>query len=261
MAADWLLEGPNDSDLVAHWKFDEGTGITAQDSSGNGHDGTISGATWTSPGWDGTGWCLYFRGVVGDRVSVGTLDVTGSGITVACWFKAYNRDTPGTDPRMVSKAIGGSSQDHWFVVSSSRVGSEKRLRFRLKTDGDTAELKAGSAGTIELNEWIHVVATWDGSTMRIYKNGVEVGSLAKGGTLSTDPSVKVAIGNQPEGADDRPFEGLIDDVRIYNYGLSDADVLYLAGSLVDLHQDGKIDFKDYAVLADEWLDERLWPQP
>ena len=115
------------------------------------------------------------------------------------------------------------------MVSSSRVGDEKRLRFRLKTDGDTGELKAGPDGTIEIDVWTHVVASWDGETMRLYKNGVEVGSLAKGGTLSTNPTVKVSIGNQPAGTGDRPFDGLIDDVRIYDRALSQEEIVWLAG--------------------------------
>jgi hypothetical protein len=161
---------------------------------------------------------------------VGTFDVTGTAISIACWFRADNLDTPGNDPRMVSKAIAGSNQDHWFMVSSSRQSGVKVLRFRLKTDGDTGELKADTTtGTIETDVWIHVLATWDGATMRLYKNGMEVGSLAKGGTLSADPAAGVAIGNQPAGTGDRPFDGLIDDVRIYSRTLSVEETAWLAG--------------------------------
>jgi len=210
---------------VGWWKFDEGSGSTALDSSGNGHDGTISGAEWTSPGWNSVGYCLDFDGQGSDRVSVGTFDVTGSGITIACWFKADNLDTPGNDPRMISKAIGGNNEEHWFMISSGRQGDVKVLRFRLKTDGATGELKANTTtGNIELDVWTHMAATWDGSMMRLYKNGVEVGSLAKGGTLSTDATVNVSIGNQPAGTGDRPFDGLIDEVRIYSYALSEAQI-------------------------------------
>ncbi len=221
---------PGNAGLVAHWQFDEGSGNTTVNSSGNGHDGTISGATWTSPGWDGTGYCLDFDGQGTDRVSVGSFDVTGNAISIACWFKADNLDTPGNDPRMVSKAIGGDNEQHLFMVSSSRESDVKVLRFRLKTDGTTGELEADTTtGTIELDVWIHVAATWDGVTMRIYKNGVEVGSLAKGGTLSTNPAANVSIGNQPAGTGDRPFDGLIDDVRIYDRALSQEEITWLAG--------------------------------
>jgi len=154
--------------------------------------------------------------------------VTGDSLTIACWYKADNLDTPGNDPRLFSKAIGGSSQDHWFMVSSSRVGTDKVLRFRLKTDGDTGELKADTAtGLIDLDIWTHVAAVWDGATMKLYKNGAEVGSLDKGGTLTTNPAANVAIGNQPVGTDSRPWDGLIDDVRLYDRGLSADEVLEL----------------------------------
>jgi hypothetical protein len=220
-----VLEG-----LIGLWNFDENSGATAADSSGNGLDGTISGALWFSPGADGTGSCLDFDGQGTNRVSLGNFDVTGDGLTIACWYKADNLDTPGNDPRLFSKAIGGSSQDHWFMLSSSREAGVKVLRFRLKTDEDTGELKADTTtGIIDLDVWTHAAAVWDGAAMRLYKNGIEVGILEKGGTLSTNPDAKVSIGNQPAETGDRPWDGLIDDVRLYNQGLSVDEISGLAG--------------------------------
>jgi hypothetical protein len=116
------------------------------------------------------------------------------------------------------------------MLSSSRTGNDKVLRFRLKTDGSTSELKAGvDTGLIDLDVWTHVAAVWDGVTMKLYKNGAEVASLDKGGTLSTNPDANVAIGNQPVGTDSRPWDGQIDDVRLYDRGLSPEEVLELAG--------------------------------
>jgi hypothetical protein len=57
------------------------------------------------------------------------------------------------------------------------------------------------------------------------------------------------------------FQGMIDEVRIYNRALSLAEVEYLAGTtMIDINKDGSIDFKDYALMADVWLEELLWPQ-
>jgi hypothetical protein len=57
------------------------------------------------------------------------------------------------------------------------------------------------------------------------------------------------------------FQGLIDEVRIYNRALSLAEVEYLAGTpMIDINKDGTIDFKDYTLMADVWLEELLWPQ-
>ncbi len=215
----------SDPNLIAWWKLDEGSGTTALDSSGHDHHGVLAGAPRWVAGYDGG--ALEFDNEPDDRVSAGTFDVQGSGITIACWFQADNLDTVGSDPRMVSKATGGAADAHWFMLSSGRSAGLYVLRFRLKTtDGQaTTTLMADTEGTIELNEWIHAVATWDGTTMRIYKNGIEVGSADKGGdAVAAGPIVKVAIGNQPQGAEDRPFDGIIDDVRIYNKGVTAADI-------------------------------------
>jgi hypothetical protein len=223
------LLGP--SEPIGIWNLDEGSGATAGDSSGSGLDGAVIDANWVSPGYDGTGSCLDFDGQGTNMVDLGNFDVTtGSGLSISCWYKADNLDTPGSDPRMFSKAIGGATQDHWFMLSSSRVGGTKVLRFRLKADGDTGELKADTAtGAIDLDVWTHVAAVWDGATMKLYKNGVEVGSVAKGGTLSTNPDAAVAIGNQPTTAPARPWDGQIDEVRLYDRGLSAGEVAALAG--------------------------------
>jgi len=208
--------------LVAYWPLDDGSGDVARDIVG-GNDGELQGGPVWSGGTVGTG-ALTFNGV-DTLVRVTGFDVVGgSGITIACWVITGNLDTPGNDPRMVSKAIGGNSEDHWYMLSSTRVGDEKRFRFRLKTDGTTDELKADAPGLIDLDAWIHVAVVWDGATMMIYKNGVVVGSLAKGGTLDVDPTVEMAIGNQPATADSRPWDGSMDDVAIWNRGLSADEV-------------------------------------
>jgi hypothetical protein len=57
------------------------------------------------------------------------------------------------------------------------------------------------------------------------------------------------------------FQGLIDEVRIYGRALSQAEIEYLAGKpMIDINKDGTIDFKDYTLMADVWLEELLWPQ-
>jgi len=68
----------------------------------------------------------------------------------------------------------------------------------------------------------------------------------------------VSIGTQGWYTTDRFFDGVIDDVRIYNAVLTDVEILGLALQ-TDLYEDKKIDFKDFAELAIWWLDEVLWP--
>ncbi|MHC4629418.1 MAG: LamG-like jellyroll fold domain-containing protein, partial [Planctomycetota bacterium] len=159
-------------------------------------------------------------------MELGKLDVVGSGITLAGWIR------PDTftinDGRVITKAVEWGENDHWWMLSTIASGGESRLRFRLKTEGqDTTTLIADSGGLVT-GEWQHVAATWDGATMRLHLNGEEVGSVAKGGAaLATNPDASAAIGSQPSDAFASDparvvkfFDGLIDDVRLYNNALT-----------------------------------------
>jgi hypothetical protein len=61
------------------------------------------------------------------------------------------------------------------------------------------------------------------------------------------------------------FPGKVDDVKIWNRALTGPEIAWLAGYTsafsvaADLHQDGVINFKDFAKLADSWLEQILWP--
>jgi cysteine-rich repeat protein len=113
------------------------------------------------------------------------------------------------------------------MLSTTFDGAATRLRFRLKAGGQTTTLTA-SSGDVQVGEWTHAVALYDGVSMRLYQNGVEVGSISKSGTLDVDPTTPAAIGDQPTGAGSAPFHGPIDDVRIYDRALSLLEVQALA---------------------------------
>jgi hypothetical protein len=219
------------ANLVALWQLDNNT----DDSSGNGRNGTIEGApTWSTPGRDGTGACMRFGGD-SDRITVDSFDVTGTGITLAAWI---NPVTFKNDARMISKSEGGSTNLHYWAMVLSGTG-EDNLQFRLRTDVGATTSRASAEGTDVLaNEWTHVAVAWDASdpVMRQYKNGVEIDSFNKAGSVvGTSEGVQIGIGNQSisalaqgPGNEVRPFDGLIDDVRVYDRGLSAAEIFQLA---------------------------------
>jgi PKD repeat protein len=213
--------GDTTSNLVAHWRLDEGTGTTALDAVG-ARAGTLrNGPAWTA---GRQGQAVRFDGA-DDYVDLGSFDVSGSALTIATWIRPDG--FPVDDGRIVSKATGTAEQDHYFMLSTVASGGGYRLRFRLKTGATTSTLIATS-GTLAVGQWAHVAAVYNGSAMILYLNGTEVGRVAKTGALATNASVPVAIGRNPQayGA----FMGAVDDVRLYQRSLSVADIQALAGN-------------------------------
>ncbi|MHC4371551.1 MAG: LamG-like jellyroll fold domain-containing protein [Planctomycetota bacterium] len=211
--------------LVASYALDG----DANDSSGNELNGVIIGDPNFVEGADGM--ALDLDGV-DDVVELGTFDVVG-GITLAAWIRPDDFEI--NDARIISKANEWSGDSHWWMVSTI---SETSLRFRLKTDEGPATATLVSDPVLEAGVFTHVAATWDGSMMRLYKDGVEIASQEKAGTaVAVDPNISVAIGSQPSDAFASDpshvvkfFDGLIDDVRIYDRALSEGELLYLAGA-------------------------------
>jgi hypothetical protein len=215
---------PGTEGLVAFYPLDG----DANDVSGNGLNGTIVGDPNFVEGK--IGMALDFDGA-DDVVELGMFDIEGQ-ITLAAWIKPDDFEI--NDARIISKAQEWGGNDHWWMLSTI---SETSLRFRLKTDDgqDTATLV--SDPVLEAGVFTHVAATWDGSMMRIYADGAEIASMEKGGTaVAVDPNISAAIGSQPSDAFASDpshvakfFDGLIDEVTIYNRALSEAEVRYLAG--------------------------------
>jgi hypothetical protein len=110
------------------------------------------------------------------------------------------------------------------MLSTIKKGNKTRLRFSLKANGFTTELIAAS-GDLMNGEIFHVVAVYDGAFMRLYKNGIEVGNVAKIGRIDTSDSVDVWIGNSPHVDNSQPWKGAIADVRIYQKALSEIEVV------------------------------------
>ena len=201
--------------VVGAWGFEESVGTLVADASGNGNDGVLAnGAARSADGYFGN--ALETDGAVGN-VDLGGIDVAGSEITVMAWINADDFET--LDARIVSKSTGSAEQDQTWMLSTI---SGPRLRFRLSTNGSTSTL-LGSGGTLSSSTWIHAAATYDGSTMVLYQDGLLVGSMAKSGNIDTDPSVLAWMGASP-GASAKVFDGRIDEVKIFDRSLTPAEI-------------------------------------
>ncbi|MEM9464127.1 MAG: FG-GAP-like repeat-containing protein, partial [Actinomycetota bacterium] len=204
------------SGLWAAYGFeDDGTDIT--DSSGNGNDGTLVPNAQLVDA-EVSDQALAVDGSVGD-VDLGTLDIDSDELTIMAWINADDFDV--YDARIVSKSTSTAANDHLWMLSTFRQDS---LRFRLRTDdgGGTTTL-ISDRFILDTGTWHHVTATYDGTTMRLWLDGVEVGSTPKSGSVFTDPTVPAAIGANP-GAAGQVFDGRIDDVKIFARALDAAEI-------------------------------------
>ncbi len=211
-----------DPSLLGHWAFDDGTGAN---STGNGNNGVVKGPVLAA-GQVRVG-ALDFDGT-DDHVDAGFIDVPGSAVTLAALINSDDlSNCIASDCRIASKASGTGTQDHYLMLSTINSRGLK-LRFRVKAVGSTETL-ISTSGSIVNGQWIHVAGTYDGTTMRVYIDGVEAGSKSKGGAINANAAVPLWIGGNPLVATSRPWDGKIDEVRLYDKALILAEVQDLAG--------------------------------
>ena len=209
---------PNDGpELTAAYPFEEGSGQTILDLSGNGNNGTLAGNAARNP-MGKVGEAIEFNGS-NSYINLGPLDITSQNLSIALWFKADDFATH--DARLISKATGTATSAHYWMISTIRSSGQSKLRFRLKTNNGGTSTLIGNA-TLTAGDWFHVTATYDGVSMKLFQDGIQVGSLAKTGTIATSASVEARIGANPENT--RYFDGLIDDVRIYDEALDSTTI-------------------------------------
>jgi hypothetical protein len=261
MAADWLVEAvaPTDTGLVLHYEFEN----NVLDSSGNAIHGTPQG----SP--------AYISGVLGQAISLSPADgndYADCGNPAALNFGtvdwsicAWVKTTQAGATATVFANGGDNTGGIRYTLGIGEGGPDGVVT--LTTDDDVDKRQAISSTTVNDDQWHHVVGLRSGTAIRVYVDGVLDGTdtLPAGYDLSGVSQHNAYVGIITDHRDatgqtlEKPFVGLIDDLRIYNYALSQQEVLYLAGSPADLNGDTKVDFKDYALLADSWLEELLWP--
>ncbi len=210
------------SSLIGHWRFEEGTGLNTADASGGGFNGTlVNGPVW-APGLEGR-YAIEFDGA-DDRVDIGNpveMRLTGP-MTLAAWVWV---DTISGNGRIVTKG-GGSGQRCW----SLNVEGTDNWALQVASSG-TANVSLLVPGILT-GQWIHVAGVYDpadiaGPIMRFYTNGALAGELLDGVPAEQhNSSLGVAIGNRSVSG--TPFDGKIDDVRIYARALSGAEIAVLA---------------------------------
>ena len=202
---------PPPPSLVAAYSFDEGSGTTANDVSGNANHGTITGAGWTTGRF---GQALSFDGV-NDIINV--LDSNSLDLTTEMTLEAWLRP-----------AVAGSS---WrTAIFKQRPGNMAySLYSKRNTDLPLGEITVGTTtvkavtGTsgLALNAWSHLALTYDGTNLRLYLNGAQVALTVTSGTIATSTG-PLTIGGNPIWGE--WFNGVMDEIRIYRRALTAAEI-------------------------------------
>ncbi|MHC4596835.1 MAG: cellulase family glycosylhydrolase [Planctomycetota bacterium] len=205
------------AELVGWWKFDEGSGIVAHDVSGNGNDGTFNG----DPQWV-VGYCgpaLEFDGS-GDWLDCGNDPILaiGEAVSISAWIEV---GAQGIDHK-----VGGNQDDSNGGYKMSIVND--KVEFEIRTSGNTFILNRDVAGgtILEVGVWYHVTGVYSQADgyIRTYVNGVLDRELSTTQELGVSPG-PFRIGCEPFATGSYNFNGVMDDVRIYNRTLTEVEIL------------------------------------
>lgn len=209
---------PSPLGLVGYWRMDEGSGTTAFDSSGYGHQGSLINGVSRVTGMVGSG-ALSFDGS-NDYVTVANttvLQLTGD-LTVALWMKRSS--DPGTSRQLFGK--GSGTQRNYSLMHETGTG---KILFQQNTSAG-ATLSLSSATSLTSGIWYHVTVVRQGNAVSLYLNGRLDASGTFASAATTASTDALLIGAQTTAAG--YFPGVLDDVRLYKRALSAAEVTVLA---------------------------------
>lgn len=239
---------------LGHWKFDEGADNTCSggvnDVCNSGSQGTnIDGAqsNMAAPGTSSSG--RTNAGKFGkalnfdssdDVINLGSNaaidDLPATGMTISAWIYPTSAGENSLGFIMTKSSTNGGTAgsptptNGWFL----RMNSTTSLMFAV--DGSTDLIRTTNTSLVTQNAWNHIVVSWDGvittaASVHIYINGIEASyaTITNGASRVSDASSTLYIGNDTTGA--RTFAGTIDDVYLYNFGLTidQIKVLYNQG--------------------------------
>jgi hypothetical protein len=284
MAADWLesdsivaTAAPDPAGLMAYYKLDG----DATDSSGNNNHGMEEGGPTYVPGKFGQ--AIHLDGF-DDYVAIQTLNYTGTNyaeVTVCAWVRTSDEE---------GQIASFDRSENWRLeIGGQYAGGDGLVGWDVWTSTgqiDTGPNGPGNTRRVDDGQWHHVAGVFSNGTLTIYVDGNLLSPYFGGATFGRGRYTRygfLGCGSEasyppPTGRQTGAYlEGDLDEVRIYHRTLSQAEIRYLADETPDdgeLHipvpsitnisneeppLSRSVNFKDFALLADGWLNEQLWP--
>jgi hypothetical protein len=215
--------------LVAYYPFNG----NANDESGNGNNGTVYGATLTTDRFGHPSSAYSFDGL-NDYIGVphsNSLNLTGD-YTISAWIfqkSAFTDSRCGY--RILDKATAGSCDGWVFDTCDSNSWTGRKIRMDVSCPWSTSNT------AYSLNEWHHVVGTVNNLHITFYLDGQQDGEGAVAATPINSLDLYIAASHNNYYF----FDGLIDDMRIYNRALSQAEINELYNGSVNYYCDKDTD--------------------
>lgn len=211
-----IFSGITHADLVAYYSFDGNT----YDLSGNGHDGTAYGGLSYEDGI--LGQAASFDGL-NDYISIAHHDDFDmpNGMSISLWLYSEDFTDPGYGKRIISKRQNYGTSPGWILqtYSDGTVRYQGYLGGGINTNIATP--------STSLYNWYHVVATYDNTTASMYLNGELVDQHEYIGTITTNDSPVIIGQVQNFLWSNEYFDGLIDELRIYDQALTSEEISQL----------------------------------
>ena len=255
------------AELVGQWRFDEGAGTVAADTSGNVNDGTLDGDPTFVEGKFGYALAFDASRVAIPASDTLTSDVFLGSFTLVAWI---NPARTGNVWQQIFRSVkaNGESNDTLFI------NNDGRLSWRGRVDRVWAGGMCETASdVVPANRWTHVAIVGNGASFRIYVNGI----LSQDSFFKTTDGTNAMyyVGGDPSFIGES-FTGLIDDVRIYNRAITEGEILYLYSegggepvysplvSVANIYDEEpqyekSVNLLDFAIMLERWLEEVLWP--
>jgi len=211
--------------IVAMWLFDDGSGKTVKDSSGNKNDGTITGDYKWDTGKFGKALEFNGKNTIVDCGKGASTDFNGQkNFSISVWAKTSNKSI--TSGMFVWKALGCSTwAQYGFGVGAIEAVSApaNKLNFYYRKGNDAASEIVIDKNDVPTDEWFHAAGTYDGILLSLYMNG-ELVATQKSNSVPWASTEKVYIGGDPGCGIRYIWSGLMDELLIFNVTLPIDDV-------------------------------------